>query len=947
MNLQEARKKIPELSGLSDESALNVIHEAYYPKLDKADLAKRLGYTMPEPAVKPRSALRAVGDTAVQFGKGALTGVRMMSDVFGADNAVSGGLRTADDALAGLLSATAQKDQAQVAAIMQEAEGKGWMEQIGLGLKAAGVAPGALLAQAAGTAIPTLAASLATGGVGPMATMARFAAPALMGGAQGVGATKGAIYDEVKERLLKSGASPEEAQARAVDQQSYSGDSIGQIALGGGLGVLAGGTGMERVVAGLRGGVTKAAPGLVARMGVGGVTEMVPEMAQGGQEKYATNSALNNEGFKVDPMSGVVANATMEGAAGFGMGAAVGIPRPAVHAQQTAADAIRATELVPELGAMTHAVNAGTEAKARAVESIPTPSITGADPAQMLQDQAARSNPLMDQLRPSEAAGINPAAGPMSAAGAVALDSGATQAIELDEANAADQAAYDQATSDQEAQAAEQDTVDKPITTGKLAEAQLSEEDKRAILFSNQSVADGGGQYEGTQDGDVLNGLGAPFKTMFAALRRAQMEGKDWSIAPVFDGFVARRKEAMPAQAASKPVEQNNPTKSVGGNITTQAETEKQPNQPLAVESNAPVATENVAPFAEAPEPVAPIAQQPAPVPATPAAEESKFSVGQQVHVSNGLYAGATGTVESVKPSGKLVVKSDNQIGSRLSVDAVELTAGPKPQAAEPKNAKALNGSDTKKSEALFAKPVTPDRNKALDRIAKGTAYFSTPAKASVFMSGNGLSDTHKSFKISATRWDVVAKDVQTQEAQVPAAAPKQSAKARIEEARQSRTDYFTPGNIIEGYSGKDRVISYKAPDGNGEGWSVTVQSVVNQDGKWVVDPKDNRVRTHSTQPNKSDLSRGPVDREAAPVRNIQTANEPATSITNVVKNPKQAKESPQEFTAKNIDDAGDITIEFPTEDGKTARMTVNARQAIDALDKRSEALEIVRRCLG
>ena len=119
-------------------------------------------------------------------------------------------------------------------------------------------------------------------------------------------------------------------------------------------------------------------------------------------------------------------------------------------------------------------------------------------------------------------------------------------------------------------------------------QSKLSEEDKRAILFSNQAVVDGGIQFEGTQDGDVLNGMGAPFKTKMAALRRATMEGKDWSIAPVFDGFVARRKDAMPGET-------NTPTESVGGNIATLAETENPLNQPLASESISPVATENVA----------------------------------------------------------------------------------------------------------------------------------------------------------------------------------------------------------------------------------------------------------------------------------------------------------------------------------------------------------------
>ena len=35
------------------------------------------------------SVARRIGDTAVQFGQGAVTGVKMMSDIFGANNAVS------------------------------------------------------------------------------------------------------------------------------------------------------------------------------------------------------------------------------------------------------------------------------------------------------------------------------------------------------------------------------------------------------------------------------------------------------------------------------------------------------------------------------------------------------------------------------------------------------------------------------------------------------------------------------------------------------------------------------------------------------------------------------------------------------------------------------------------------------------------------------------------
>ena len=90
-----------------------------------------------EPAVvaapEKQTFARRIGDTAVQFGQGAVTGVKMMSDIFGANNAVSSGLSDVNQALDGLLSATAQGDKQKIAQIMQEAEGKGWGEQIEIG----------------------------------------------------------------------------------------------------------------------------------------------------------------------------------------------------------------------------------------------------------------------------------------------------------------------------------------------------------------------------------------------------------------------------------------------------------------------------------------------------------------------------------------------------------------------------------------------------------------------------------------------------------------------------------------------------------------------------------------------------------------------------------------------------------------------------------------------
>jgi hypothetical protein len=92
MTLDEARKKIPELSGLSDESALNVIHEVYYPHIDKADLAARLGVKLsdskaPKPKLGPIDQWRfeSCQKEAAQVPTvlGVNTGLRLCREKFG------------------------------------------------------------------------------------------------------------------------------------------------------------------------------------------------------------------------------------------------------------------------------------------------------------------------------------------------------------------------------------------------------------------------------------------------------------------------------------------------------------------------------------------------------------------------------------------------------------------------------------------------------------------------------------------------------------------------------------------------------------------------------------------------------------------------------------------------------------------------------------------------
>jgi hypothetical protein len=55
MTLEEARKRLPILASLDDESFVNTVHKTYYADMDKAEFAKFIGYQLPAPlAPKPK-----------------------------------------------------------------------------------------------------------------------------------------------------------------------------------------------------------------------------------------------------------------------------------------------------------------------------------------------------------------------------------------------------------------------------------------------------------------------------------------------------------------------------------------------------------------------------------------------------------------------------------------------------------------------------------------------------------------------------------------------------------------------------------------------------------------------------------------------------------------------------------------------------------------------------
>jgi hypothetical protein len=273
--------------------------------------------------------LRQVADVPLSVGRGALTGVRLVADAFGAGSGLSETIKGAEGYLAGLMSAQAKNDEQEIARIMKDAEDKGVGEQVKAAFQAFATAPVDLISQGLGTAAPAIVGLLGGKVLGAGALGARAIGMGV-GAGMGAGTAKSAIYEATKEELLKAGMPEAQAEERAQLAQSYGGKNLDQILLSTGLGAFASGTGLESSIKNI---LFKAGAQDVAKKGalqtaktLTGKTAMeaVPEVAQGSQEQLAQNIALQREGFDVPTMRGVAGAGALEGLAGAGLGAAGG-----------------------------------------------------------------------------------------------------------------------------------------------------------------------------------------------------------------------------------------------------------------------------------------------------------------------------------------------------------------------------------------------------------------------------------------------------------------------------------------------------------------------------------------------------------------------------------------------------------------------------------------------
>ncbi|MBF6631077.1 MAG: hypothetical protein ITG01_08010 [Comamonas sp.] len=344
-------------------------------------------------------------DIGATFAGGAVGATKAIADAAGADNAVSAGLGRMQDVTQGWLSPERQAEQERRAATIDEAEkGSSRLREIGAHLGGIVEAPVSTLAQAAGSVVPVIAGMAATRGRVNPVTMATG-----LGAVQGAGAVKGSIHEAVKDEHLKAGASEEAATATADNAQAYGGANMGQIALGAALGGLAGRFGVEDMVArGMTGVAAAGGASALRRIGVGAVGEGVPEAIQGGQERYASNVALQREGFDTPTWQGVAGQAAAEGVAGGMLG---GVTNTFARGQR------RAPESEQSEGTQAAAVPAPAAAQEQPLAAAPLV-------AQVIDPADNSETGIDSELSPTYQAAPNPADGPLSRNVAQAMGNG-------------------------------------------------------------------------------------------------------------------------------------------------------------------------------------------------------------------------------------------------------------------------------------------------------------------------------------------------------------------------------------------------------------------------------------------------------------------------------------------------------------------------------------------
>jgi hypothetical protein len=298
---------------MSQEDILNAIQKDILPSIK----------TAPAPTDKPADF--SAKETALALGQGIVGAGKSITDVFGAENVASQALGRVQTTLGEQFSPERKAEMARREAIQKKASESGSLvEEIGAFLAGVAEAPVQSLAQGLGSIVPYV-------GTGIIGAIAKLGGPTVMaintalGAAQGAGAVKGSIYDNVRDELVRSGMKLEEAEVKAAKAQEYLGGNLLDIAGGAALGGVGARYGVEKLLT--PGAAGKLDARLLSRMGKAALAEAPLEGTQAFQEQTAVNRALQQAGFDVDTFKGAAGAAARDAAIGALTGSAVGAVR--------------------------------------------------------------------------------------------------------------------------------------------------------------------------------------------------------------------------------------------------------------------------------------------------------------------------------------------------------------------------------------------------------------------------------------------------------------------------------------------------------------------------------------------------------------------------------------------------------------------------------------------
>ena len=288
---------------------------------------------------EPKSAGFSAKDLALAAGQGLAGGLQSLSDLAGANNAVSKVLGDIQQSAGEAMTPERQAEIARREEIKKAAEGNTW-EEIKATLGGLAEAPLQTGIQALASSAPIIAGSFlappaaaaATAGRVGMAAKALSAAknPATgIGALMGLGGQKGQDYETVKRELLDKGYSEPEAERLAQRAAEYSLQNLPRQLASTAAGGLEGALGIETALGRLGKAASKVEKaikdvpeptfGQALRRNV--LEEALPEALQATTGQVGTNIALNQAGLETDLTKGVAAQAIHDLLVGGGLGA--------------------------------------------------------------------------------------------------------------------------------------------------------------------------------------------------------------------------------------------------------------------------------------------------------------------------------------------------------------------------------------------------------------------------------------------------------------------------------------------------------------------------------------------------------------------------------------------------------------------------------------------------